>query len=142
VKYLKYILIVLLLKAAPVSSEPKAVTRDNIKGAMTVTAEESIKLIISNPELVIIDARKQIEYIKGHIEGSINMLNTDMTLESLAPFIAEMDTAILFYCNGPRCQRSSDAVTKALSWGYKNVFWFRGGWEEWQEKRFPVVVGK
>ena len=36
--------------------------------------------------------------------------------------------------------RSTDAVNKALAWGYKNVYWYRGGWKEWTEKRLPVVT--
>jgi len=140
--YLKILLIALFLHSPSVYAAPKAAAPGSIKGAMTVSAEETIKLIISNSELVVIDARKKIEYIKGHIEGSVNILNTEMTTGSLATLMPKKNTAILFYCNGPRCQRSSDAVSKALSWGYTNVFWFRGGWKEWQEKRFPMVAGE
>jgi rhodanese-related sulfurtransferase len=31
------------------------------------------------------------------------------------------------------------AVRKAVSYGYVNIFWFRGGIAEWTEKGFPVV---
>jgi rhodanese-related sulfurtransferase len=30
------------------------------------------------------------------------------------------------------------AIKKAVSYGYVNVFWFRGGLLEWQEKGFPT----
>jgi rhodanese-related sulfurtransferase len=48
--------------------------------------------------------------------------------------------ALLFYCNGVRCLRSSAAIKKAVDWGYTNIFWFRGGWNEWTEKRLPIIT--
>ena len=69
----------------------------------------------------------------------INLLNTDMNQQSLEMIAPDKTKPILSYCNGIRCLRSSDAVAKALDWGYKNIFWFRGGWNEWTEKRLPVI---
>ena len=34
----------------------------------------------------------------------------------------------------------ADAIRKAMGWGYRNVFWFRGGWKEWTDKRLPVIT--
>ncbi len=136
------IILWLTLSTLPVSAEERPLAPQNIEGAIIVNAEELIKLIYSNPGMILVDSRKQDEFIKGHIEGAINLLNTDLTeikLKTVAPSVSE---PIAFYCNGPRCLRSSDAVTKALSWGYNNVFWFRSGWKEWQDERLPVATGK
>jgi len=96
-------------------------------------------VVIQQP-LIVIDSRKKTEYIKGHIEGAINILNTELLLEDLDLIVPDRGTALLFYCNGVRCLRSSDAITRANGWGYTNLFWFRGGWNEWTEKRLPVVT--
>lgn len=111
-----------------------------IDGAMNLTAEQVITLILTTPNLVIIDARKRSEYIKGHIQGAVNLLNSEMNESALAQYASDKNAALLFYCNGPRCMRSSDAVQKALGWDYRNIYWFRGGWNEWSEKRLPVVI--
>ena len=105
-----------------------------------VTAEEVIEMILDQPELIVIDSRKKTEYIKGHIEGAINILNTELGPEELEFIAPERTTALLFYCNGVRCLRSSDSLAKAAGWGYTNLFWFRGGWKEWTDKRLPVVT--
>jgi len=123
-----------------VAAGPKPVVPEQIPGSSNLTAEQVIELILNEPDLVVIDARKKTEYIKGHIEGAKNMLNTHMTQQWLVNEVPAKDTPILFYCNGKRCLRSSDAVSKALSWGYENIFWFRGGWNEWTEKKLPVVI--
>lgn len=113
---------------------------EKIEGASNLSAEQVVQLILQHPQLVIIDSRKKREYLKGHIEGAINMLNTDMSRESLAAISDGPESILLFYCNGQRCLRSSDAVRKALSWNYKNIYWFRGGWQEWTDKRLPVIT--
>jgi len=113
---------------------------EKMQGAKIVSAEEVIEMILANPDLVVVDSRKKTEYIKGHIEGAINILNTELVLEDLEFIVPDRSTALLFYCNGVRCLRSSDSITKAVGWGYTNLFWFRGGWKEWTEKRLPVVT--
>ncbi len=129
-----------ILCADRIWADNKPVAPETIPGATTVTAEEVIELVLSKPNLIIIDSRKKTEYLKGHIEGAISMLNTDMTLPDLQRVAPQKNQEILFYCNGIRCKRSSDAVTKAMAWGYVNLFWFRGGWNEWTEKKLPVVT--
>ena len=113
---------------------------ESMPGTTTVSAEEAIEMILANPELIVIDSRKKTEYIKGHIEGAINILNTELGPEELEFIATDKNTPLLFYCNGVRCLRSSDSLTKAVGWGYTNLFWFRGGWKEWTEKRLPMVT--
>ena len=88
----------------------------------------------------IIDSIKKTEYVKGHIEGAVRLLETDITEADLAAIVPEKDMTILFYCNGVRCLRSSNAITRAKQWGYTSLVWFRGGWKEWSDKRLPVVT--
>ena len=127
-----------LSSSAAAAEKPYA--PESLPGATILTAEEVISLILGNPDLIVIDSRKKTEYIKGHIEGAINILNTELVLEDLDLIVPDRTTALLFYCNGVRCLRSSDSLTKAVGWGYTNLFWFRGGWKEWTEKRLPVVT--
>jgi rhodanese-related sulfurtransferase len=132
--------IILALFSSTLSAEQKPHAPEAIEGTIIVNAEEAIDLILNNPDLIVIDARKKTEYVKGHIEGAINMLNTQMKAEDLENVAADKSRAILFYCNGTRCMRSADAIRKAKSWGYTNLIWFRGGWKEWTDKRLPVVT--
>lgn len=123
-----------------VSADEKPYAPETIPGAVIVSAEEVVELILTRPELLVIDARKKEEFVKGHIEGAINLLNTDMQAEDLAVLAPDKAGSIVFYCNGIRCLRSADSVKKAMEWGYRNVFWFRGGWKEWTDKRLPVIT--
>lgn len=116
----------------------KPMAPEVIDGATNLTAEQVIDLILDTPQLVIIDARKEEEFAKGHIEGAISILDTTMTEDALSVVAPDKHKPVLFYCNGERCMRSTKAATKAIGWGYDKVYWFRGGWAEWQAKGLPV----
>ena len=136
----KSILFIVLWTFSCVVSAEKPYAPESLPGATILTAEEVISMILGNPDLVVIDSRKKTEFIKGHIEGAINILNTELEIEDLESRVPDRTAALRFYCNGVRCLRSSDSITRAVDWGYTNLFWFRGGWKEWTEKRLPVVT--
>ena len=138
--YAALILFPLLFAPLTVSADGKPFAPESIEGVVIVTAEQAIELILDNPDMPIIDSRKKTEYVKGHIEGAVSLLDTEMTEADLAAIVPEKDMTILFYCNGVRCLRSSNAITRAKQWGYTSLVWFRGGWKEWSDKRLPVVT--
>lgn len=121
-------------------AESKPVAPESITGVRIITAEQVIEMLLANPDIAIIDSRKNTEYLKGHIEGAVNLLNTEMTQADIAKIVRGKNQPVIFYCNGERCLRSSDAASKAVSWGYTNLYWFRGGWKEWTDKRLPVAT--
>jgi rhodanese-related sulfurtransferase len=132
------ILLLALLLTATSALADKPVAPEAIPGTRLITAEQLVELISTTPGLVIIDARRHEEYARGHIEGAIFMLDTDMTPEKLSSKVRSKNTPVVFYCNGERCVRSTNASNKAVSWGYKHIYWFRGGWQEWRSKGLPV----
>ena len=134
---MRQLLFGLLILCTGLAHAEKPIAPKQIAGATNLTAEQVVELIITTPELVIIDSRKDKEYAKGHIEGAISLLNTTMSEASLAVLVEEKQTPLLFYCNGERYKRSSNAAKDALKWGYSQVYWFRGGWIEWQKKKLP-----
>lgn len=131
-------LLLLLCFALPAWAD-KAIAPDSLPGTIRVGAEETIALIQNEPNLVIIDSRRNDEHLKGHIAGSVSLLDAEMTADKLAGHAPDKNTPLLFYCNGERCLRSSNAASQAVAWGYRRVYWFRGGWQEWIEKELPVA---
>jgi len=112
---------------------------ESIDGVIKVNAEELIMLAENTPELVIIDSRISGDRKHGFIEGALSLPNVDTTCNSLSGIIHKKDTASLFYCNGVKCGRSAKAIKIALDCGYSNIYWFRGGFEEWLEKGYPYL---
>lgn len=112
---------------------------ESIDGTTKVDAEAFIGLFDEIPNLTIIDSRIPGDRKQGFIEGSISLPDVDTTCESLSKFISKKDSPSLFYCNGVKCGRSAKAIEIALSCGYSNIYWFRGGFEEWLDKGYPYL---
>ncbi|MEW6163556.1 MAG: rhodanese-like domain-containing protein [Pseudomonadota bacterium] len=116
----------------------KPVAPELVEGTMRVSAEQAVELATGMAGLVIIDNRYHEEYVKGHIEGALNLVGPDIERAELARVAPDRDTPLLFYCNGESCLRSAGAAQKAAQWGYRRIYWFRGGWLEWMAKKLPV----
>ena len=129
------------LLSHPVWAE-KSVVPDTITGAVKVTAEEVISLAENTSDLVIIDSRITEDRIHGYIEGSISLPNTETTCATLAKHVKALNTPTLYYCNGPKCGRSVKAIQIALDCGYTKIFWYRGGFEDWKEKKYPFIMSE
>jgi rhodanese-related sulfurtransferase len=112
---------------------------DNIPGSTKVDAEGLIELVEDKPDLIMIDSRISSDRIQGHIEGSVSLPDERTNCETLAEVLPSREVPVLFYCNGPKCGRSAVAVNVALSCQYNNIYWFRGGFEEWKHKKYPYI---
>lgn len=110
-----------------------------IAGTETIDAEHLIELVSSRPNVVIIDSRIREDRAEGYIEGSINLLDRETDCDSLASLVTDKQTPVIFYCNGVKCDRSDTAARIAVNCGYREVYWFRGGMEEWRAKNYPLI---
>jgi len=45
---------------------------------------------------------------------------------------------LVVYCGGPQCWGSYNAALRAIQLGYRNVHWYRGGLQAWQQAGLPV----
>ena len=119
--------------------QAEEIVQESIPGTTKISAEELINLAQTDSNLVMIDSRKPSDHAKGYIEGSINLPDTETTAKALASHIPTKSTPVIFYCNGIRCGRSANAAKIAVSAGYTNIYWFRGGWGEWTAKGYPTA---
>ena len=111
----------------------------DIEGTKKITAEKLIEYVEEFDNLIIIDSRIRTDQQLGYIEGSISLSDTHTTCKTLKDIIPSKTQPIIFYCNGPKCGRSANAIKTALKCGYSNTYWFRGGFEEWKNKKYPYI---
>jgi len=114
-------------------------TPDSIPESIRVDAEELINVAAKIDNLILIDSRISDDRLEGYIYGSVSLPDIDTDCDTLSLFLETMQTHVAFYCNGPKCGRSGNAVMTALSCGYQNIYWFWGGFEEWQSKNYAFV---
>ena len=131
------VLALFLAGACPGASE--YVSPEEIPGAVIIDAEQLIELVVKHPDAVVIDSGVAVDRTDGYIEGSVHLVDTHTDCDSLARLIPTPATPVVFYCNGERCDRSAHAVAIAVACGYRQVYWFRGGTEEWRTKEYPLI---
>tara|TARA_B100000315_G_scaffold143376_2_gene132369 strand:+ start:2002 stop:2412 length:411 start_codon:yes stop_codon:yes gene_type:complete len=107
-----------------------------IKGATTVSVSKAKELF--EKEVAFIDVRKNSDWDAGRIPGAVHIELKKVFSEAKLLEVVKKDKPVVFYCNGESCLRSSKASAKAVSWGFKNVYYFRLGFPGWKKSGFPV----
>ncbi len=108
--------------------------------AITIDAENLVELYQSVPQLRIVDSRHPEDYIQGYIETALNLPLEDTDCAALSRLAQDKDQAFVFYCNGNAADASMAAIEIASDRGYRRLFWFRGGFVEWEDKDYPYLI--
>ena len=107
-----------------------------IEGATTIDSAKAKALF--EQEVAFVDVRKDSDWDAGRVPGAIHIeLKKAYSADSLGAEVKK-DEAVVFYCNGEKCMRSSDASAKAVAWGWSNVYYYRDGFPAWKAAGNPV----
>jgi PQQ-dependent catabolism-associated CXXCW motif protein len=75
-------------------------------------------------------------------KGDLNMLWMEYFEHYLKTLRGQRPEApIVFYCKAD-CWMSWNAVTRAHSLGYQNLYWYAEGIDGWRETNLPLVLGR
>jgi rhodanese-related sulfurtransferase/ABC-type phosphate/phosphonate transport system substrate-binding protein len=121
-------------------------TPSQLPGVTMVSASEVVAL--QQKGVPIIDVRLAKEYHEKHIRGAQSIPYAEKSLKDVAfdPALDEwagpenLDKAkpVIFHCNGAECWKSYKAAKVALSKGFTTIYWFRGGFPEWESSGLAV----
>ncbi len=91
---------------------------------------------------LFIDTRNTEDYINAHIPRSISIpLETlDLSGEVL-PGLSK-NQKIVTYCDGEDCSQSIDLAVHLGEVGFNDVYFFFGGWNQWQKAGYPQSSGE
>lgn len=117
---------VLIATLAGCSSEKRIANSDNTY--RKITAEEAKTMMDQQKELIILDVRTAEEFSSGHIQGAINISDTDITA-TVGELIPDKTETILVYCRSGN--RSAKASKELIELGYSDVYDF-GGIIDWK----------
>jgi rhodanese-related sulfurtransferase len=120
---------------------------------VTVVDAVAVKKMLDEGEKpLIIDFRFEYEYRQFSLPGAVNCLigveadvsakTIDKTAEMLerCPALEKADRArkVVAFCKSALCWMSPKGALALKKMGFTNIYWFRNGIREWQEKQFPV----
>jgi len=99
--------------------------------------EELLKLLQGDDEFVLVDALGPISYGAAHLPGAINI--PPERVDALAPRrFPDPGTRVVVYCANPSCESSVEVAQRLVELGYRNVFHYAGGKEDWAEAGLPL----
>jgi adenylate cyclase len=130
------------LRLAGVSEagEEGEVSPIEIAGATTIDAAAAKTML--DRGVPFVDVRSDEDWSLGYIPGAVHLDSDDAFGEESLTAVASKDQAVVIYCMGPRCLRSSAACAKAVSWGFTQVFYFREGFPAWKAAGYPFEVAE
>ena len=89
------------------------------------------------PDFVLVDVRGPAPFLKGHIQGAINIPHGRITESRMAAF--PKDTLFVVYCGGPHCNGANKAAVRLARQG-RPVKMMIGGVTGWVDDGFPLVT--
>ena len=93
--------------------------------------------LVADTNVVVLDVRTVAEFTEGHIEGAINIDQSQNNFVEKARTALPSEKTIAVYCRSGR--RSANAAGKLADIGYKCVN-LKGGIIAWKEAGKPVIT--
>lgn len=136
-KIIALALFAVIFGTGTVSTAPASeVSPEAVAGATSVDATSAKSLF--DQGTLFVDVRKDSDWDAGRIPGAEHLELKKVYNEASLAGLVGKEEAVVIYCNGPKCMRSSEASAMAVSWGFKKVYYFRGGYPEWVAAGYPI----
>ncbi|MCW7755034.1 rhodanese-like domain-containing protein [Desulfobotulus sp. H1] len=99
-------------------------------------------VLFQKKNTLFVDARSQMEYNKGRIQGAVFLPHDDF--DAFIPHFFERvppEQPLVVYCDGAVCDLSHVVAERLRELGYENVRVLINGWGLWQQKQLPTEKG-
>ena len=85
------------------------------------------KMMIKNPEIILVDVRSKQEYGEGHLSGSISLSLYDLNKQA-QNVLPDKKQTIIVYCSSGNRSKEAQEILETM--GYENVYNLKGGLDE------------
>jgi rhodanese-related sulfurtransferase len=87
--------------------------------------------------MIVLDARSK-KYFDGTLLPHAKWLPSESTEQEIKAAIPSKNDLIVVYCLGVECPASGWLYEKLISLGYKNVYEYHEGLEDWVQRGYPT----
>lgn len=108
----------------------RTISRDEIK--RRIDAKETVNLVEALPEKY---------YNAGHLPGAINIPHDEIR-DRAASELPDKHASIIVYCANTQCQNSRMAAQVLTELGYRRVFEYVEGKQDWKAAALPLEVSE
>lgn len=118
----------------PASSIKKIVF--GLPPGVEIDVKELLAIMTGGKPYHLYDARPAKRFGESHLPGAQSAFPKEPNFLSRLP--ADKNALLIFYCGGPTCPFTGDAVKKAQEAGYTNLKGFQAGLPGWKKAQLPV----
>jgi len=117
----------------PVPTTPQKSYEDQGPVKAKAVSYGQVKKLLSDPSVMVIDARNDHEFAEGHLPNARNIFALEF--ERFIPELIGMnkDIRIIVYCGGGQCELSHELSNNLIGLGFKKIYIYLGGWEDWKK---------
>jgi rhodanese-related sulfurtransferase len=101
-----------------------------------IDVQQMLGILTSGQTYTLIDTRPKKPYLMGHIPSASQAFPKDEDFVSKLP--ADKNGLLVFYCGGPTCPYTAEAVGIAQQNGSTNIKGFQAGHPGWQKAELPL----
>ena len=103
-----------------------------------ITRDELKKNLDNGNKMTLVEELPEKYWRKAHLPGALQIDYTEVE-EKAAKLLPDKDATIIVYCANTECQNSTLAAHGLDSLGYKNVYEYVEGKQDWADAGFPLV---
>ncbi len=118
----------------PASSVKKIVF--GLPPGVEISVKELLGIMTGSEPYHLYDARPAKRFGASHVPGAKSAFPKEDDFLSRLP--SEKDVLLVFYCGGPTCPYTGDAVKKAQEAGYTKLKGFQAGMPGWKKAKLPL----
>ncbi len=104
----------------------------------TISHQELKQKIDGNEDMELIEVLPEDSYEEFHLPKAKNIPFDDDFPQKIKRQVPDKNKQIVVYCANSHCPLSDDAYNKLDEMGYKNVFEYQGGKEDWKAAGYPI----
>ena len=125
-----------ILSIDSLSLRKKIIMETEFAEPRAIRIEQAYKLF--NAGNLFVDARSVEEFNQGHIQNSINIpfYGSEDYMHIVSKF--DKNKIIVIYCSSAECDISNLSGEEFFSLGFKKVYVFIGGYDEWTKFNYPT----
>lgn len=102
---------------------------------MKILNKEQLEKKLENGDAVVVNVLAREKFARQHIPGSVNVpISAEDFIRRMERHINERNQDVVVYCAGFDCDASTKAAEKLEKAGYKRVYDFKGGMQEWTDE--------
>jgi rhodanese-related sulfurtransferase len=105
-----------------------------------VIARDDVKKKIDSGLATVVEALPPMYYVKAHLPGALNLPH-DQVDKLAAELLPDKYAEIIVYCANSPCRNSGIAARRLVELGYKNVYDYDEGKEDWIGAGLPTESG-